>query len=208
MYRGMRINSVLLRRIGAGIFFLLRCCVTVFLSRLSARFYFDLVLKKHVFTRFCTCRVLSYGSTFYDLVARCADFVRSNIKVIYQQKPHHGVEYNARIIDLTMSSRVHKMTNFLDGQGDGGLEQQERKSLLQKRLELFLCIFNGDWNDTVNICHYCNIGCACGGLPQRQIADLAASLYVEVILAGRPTVPALSRWLKCSKTAKWFLSYA
>lgn len=158
------------------------------------------------FPRFCICRVLGYGSTFYDLVMRCADYVRANIRIVYGRRVSSTwLDYAKTIMQISMPARSRKMTDFLDGQGSGTLNENERGALLQRRLNLFLSIFNGNWKDPNNICHYCGVGCPCGGLKSKDLAELAAGLYVEVLLASRPTVPALSRWMKCAKTSKWFL---
>lgn len=137
---------------------------------------------------------------------RCADYVRANIRVVYGRRSSHTCsDYAKTIMQISMPARSRKMTDFLDGQGSGALNGDERGALLQRRLNLFLSIFNGNWKDPTNICHYCGVGCPCGGLKSKDLAELAAGLYVEVLLASRPTVPALSRWMKCAKTSKWFL---
>lgn len=152
-------------------------------------------------TRFCTCRVLSYGSTFYDLVVHCSTYIRSKMKVAYQEPPDGT--YARAIMDMSMESRIQKLKDLLDAEGTLG--DQERSSLLARRFELFLCIFNGDWKDFERPWHYCNMNCPCGGRRHSELIELAVTLYIEVILGSRPTVPALSRWLKCSKTSRWFL---
>lgn len=86
-------------------------------------------------------------------------------------------------------------------------EVSSKMSALEQKIDRFLVIFNGCWRDSSpnGLVHHCHVGCACGGMRQDELALVASELYIEVMLCGRPSVPALSRWLKCAKTAKWFL---
>ena len=156
--------------------------------------------------RFCACNVLGFGSTFFDLVVHCSSYIRSYMQVVYGKPNPQNLQFAKTIMDLTLPVRLKK----LQFQYDDDLEGSKKQSILEKRTQLFLEIFNGDWKDSSpsGLKHVCRIGCSCGGLDRSKLADLAANLFVEIVLASRPTVPALSRWLKCSKSAKWFLNGA
>ena len=84
----------------------------------------------------------------------------------------------------------------------------ELTSTKAARLDLFLEIFNSNWKHTgiQDLKHHCRVGCPCKCVSRTELADLASSLYVELILFGRPPIPALNRWLRCRETAKWYLT--
>lgn len=156
---------------------------------------------------FCLSNVLSYGSTFYDLVLNSCSIIRSRLRIVHAKPCPENMRFARKIMDITLPVRLKKLHSLYEHQGEGMVDS--RKSVLQKRTEMFLTVFNGNWKDTsVNgLVHCCQLGCKCGGLDATSLGNLAADLFAEVVLSSRPTVPALSRWLKCSKSSKWFLSY-
>ena len=129
--------------------------------------------------------------------------------MVYGEPLDSDKEFARQIMNLTMPARLQKMKRAqYDREGDGvELQEAARSSALEQKIELFLCVFNGSWRKSKpsDLVHYCHLNCRCGGRRGIELGNLAAELYIEVILAGRPSVPALSRWLKCAKTAKWFL---
>ena len=81
-------------------------------------------------------------------------------------------------------------------------EEQSKERM--DRIKLFLNIFNSDWK-TETLVHHCSAYCPCGGRGRPAVAQLAATLFVEIVYFSRPPIPALNRWLKCSATSRWFL---
>lgn len=155
--------------------------------------------------RFCTCNVLGFGSTFFDLVLQCTSYIEKNMQVVYRRPDDVHLRFAKRIMDLTLPVRLRKLQDMYDSTESP--QWKTRISVLEQRTKLFLTVFNSDWTNSSasSLQHCCYLGCPCGGLDRRKLAQLAASLFCEIILASRPTVPALSRWLKCSKSTKWFL---
>lgn len=43
-----------------------------------------------------------------------------------------------------------------------------------------------------------------GGASKKELRIMAKLLFCQVVLGSKPQVPALSRWMKCRATAKWF----
>lgn len=84
----------------------------------------------------------------------------------------------------------------VDGDADSSVHKKEL-------VDYLLLMFNGDWRSS-RIAHYCQLGCRCGCRTKEEVVAKAKAALLGVIFATRPSVPALSRWLKCSKTAKWF----
>ena len=124
------------------------------------------------------------------------------MRVVHKRPETADLEFSQKIMDLTMPVRLQKLRDFYSQSDLSGVEGKQR--LLEQRTELFLNVFNSNWKRD-SLIHCCYMGCPCGGLPGPELASLASELFVEIILSSRPTVPALSRWLKCSKAAKWFL---
>lgn len=138
--------------------------------------------------RFCMANVISYGQTFLDLVMHSAAYIRQHLHVEYGDvNPSHAA-YSARLVKLALKSRLRADTGAL-----------------WKKAEQFLTIFNGDWRDwsTKGLLHVCSMHCRCG-YTGGGLAEQAASIYVELVLSSKPPIPALSRWLRCGETAKWF----
>ena len=156
--------------------------------------------------RFCTCNVLGFGSTFYDLVLQCSGYIRRNMRVTHCLPDLNDLKFAKRVMDLTLPVRLRKLQDMYDSEN---LQWKVRVSTLQQRTELFLAVFNSNWKRTseADLVHCCFMGCPCGCKSRAEVADLAANLFTEIILASRPVVPALSRWLKCSKSTKWFLQF-
>ena len=198
VWRGMNINPLWLDWLNSIFLFVARGGSSLFRSQLE-RVGVPTV-------RFCTCRVLGYGSTFYDLVVHCAEYIRKNMKVVYTPSNPEHIKYAKKILDMTMSVRIAKLKYCLDESGN--MTNTKKMSLLQQKVDMFLAILNSNWKSPSSLWHHCTMGCPCGGLPQHQLAEQAANLFVEVVLASKPGVPALSRWLKCSRTARWFLILA
>ena len=48
------------------------------------------------------------------------------------------------------------------------------------------------------------MGCFCNGASRADLGIMAKLLFCQVVLGRKPQVPALSRWLKCRITARWF----
>ncbi len=148
--------------------------------------------------------MLGFGSTFYDVILQCHAYVRSSMRVVYSHPRDCDLAYAKAIMDLTLSVRLRKLQDYYQDQG----AMLEKSSILEKKTKLFLAIFNGNWKDTSRngLLHHCFMGCPCGGLTPAALIQVAADLFVEIVLASKPSVPAVSRWLKCSKSAKWFLT--
>lgn len=83
--------------------------------------------------------------------------------------------------------------------------ETEQSKKRQERVKQFLDIFNGDWRKP-HIKHHCSVYCRCGGQPLEKVAEMASSLFLEIILSGKPKIPALNRWLRCAETSTWFMS--
>lgn len=95
-----------------------------------------------------------------------------------------------------------------DADGDR-LEEEDAEDIKRRHenLEAFKVIFNGDWRNwqVEGLRHYCFLGCQCGCRTELQLKTKAVTLYCSVVMGSRPRVPSLSRWLRCSMTAQWFL---
>ena len=137
--------------------------------------------------------VVAYGQTFLDLVLHTAAYIRRHMTVCYEPANMKHRRFAESVIKLALGKRLQ------------GTQEWRRK--LDKRVEAFLTIFNGDWKDWTSggLKHHCSVRCSCGGLKGPCLGEYAASLYIELVLSSRPPIPALSRWLKCSETAKWFV---
>ena len=118
--------------------------------------------------------------------------------------PCSDLAYAQAIMDLTLSVRLRKLRDYYEDD----VSMREKCSTLERKTNLFLAIFNGNWKDTSQkgLVHHCFMGCPCGGLTPAALRQVGADLFVEIVLASKPSVPAVSRWLKCSKSAKWFLT--
>ena len=149
-------------------------------------------------SRFCLSNVIAYGQTFLDLVLHCANYIRANMKISYEAPEPSWQQFGRRIIHISLAKRL---------QGPHDKDNDKRRKL-RALIQRFLNIFNGDWKqwDPSDLCHHCHVRCACGGLRRAELADMAATTFIELVLFSRPPIPALSRWLKCSETAKWYLS--
>lgn len=110
-------------------------------------------------------------------------------------------KYAHQVVDVCICSSDSTET-FLDSE-----ELKDRNV----KLSQFLAIFNGNWRDWTNggFKHYCKMGCFCGGSSRQEVAVMAKLLFCQIVLGGKPVVPALNRWQKCRTTARWFfLAYA
>ena len=67
-------------------------------------------------------------------------------------------------------------------------------------------MFSSNWRNWTadGLVHHCYLGCGCENLNDTKVRAWAAIL--DVIFAARPIIPALSRWTKCCKTARFFVS--
>lgn len=144
--------------------------------------------------RFCCANVISFGQTFCELILQATSLIKQKMQVVYVKPDPSWSFFSQRIAELSLKElRKPKDSD------DSGSEER------RKRIQLFLDIFNSDWKSPT-LRHHCSVYCPCGGLPQAELAELAASLFVEVVFFSRPPIPALNRWLKCSATARWFAS--
>ena len=142
--------------------------------------------------RFCCANVVSFGQTFCELILQATGLIKQKMQVVYVKPDPSWSFFSQRIAALSLKE-------LREPPKDSGSDER------RKRIQLFLDIFNSDWKSPV-LCHHCSVYCPCGGLPQPELAALAASLFVEVVFFSRPPIPALNRWLKCSATARWFAS--
>ena len=149
--------------------------------------------------RFCLSNVISYGQTFLDLVLHCAGYIRTNMKVSYNPPHADWRKFASRVVQISLSKRLQKDS-----------DQSNTRQKLDKLIRKFLTLFNGNWKDwsPQGLQHHCHVQCECGGLRPHDVAEAAATTFVELVMFSRPPIPALSRWLKCSETAKWYLSLA
>ena len=143
--------------------------------------------------RFCLSNVITYRQTFLDLVNHATIYIKRNIRRVCSPPPTSAVSFARAILDLALAKRLNK--------------EDGNSTALAIRVQWFLTLFNGDWKDhsKEGLVHHCSVRCPCGCLDISQLAEAASQAYVEIVLASRPPVPALSRWLKCSDTGKWFI---
>ena len=81
--------------------------------------------------------------------------------------------------------------------------QSGRETKLAHMVKWLLVIYNGDWRSPTPI-HHCKLGCECKCESPAQLRLKAMTVFVAFVMGSRPAVPALSRWLKCVKTARWY----
>lgn len=145
--------------------------------------------------RFCMSNVIAYGQTFLDLVLHVGAYIRQNIRISYDPPNAKRHRFAQSVVHLALAKQFAK-------------PDSEWKRKFLRKINLFLLLFNGNWKnwDRAGLVHHCSITCPCGGLRRQALADKAAECYVEIVLCSRPPIPALSRWLKCSETAKWYLN--
>lgn len=132
--------------------------------------------------RFCCTNVCHFGQTFLDLSVHAAAHIRANMVIDYEAPDPRNAAFARCITNIALPKQTD-------------------------RVELFLAIFNSDWSRRT-LKHHCSLTCKCGGLSPPALAQLAATLWTEIIMCKRPPVPALSRWLRCADTARWFVSLA
>lgn len=142
---------------------------------------------------FCLSNVITFGQTFMDLMLSAIAVIKSRLVIVYDPPDPSARKFATEIMNMSLM------------QWDNTHEPGDLKKRRRDRIALFLNVFNSDWRNNREIKHHCSVFCACGGASRSNLADLAASLFVEVILFGRPPIPALSRWTKCWKTAMWYL---
>ena len=132
-----------------------------------------------------------------DLMLQAVAFIRTNMVVVFDAPDPAARKFSHEIMRMTLLQR----DDSDEDDKTGTLKQKK-----QDRIALFLNVFNANWKNTKVIKHHCSVFCPCGGLSRDKLADLAASLFVEIVLFGKPPIPALSRWMKCWKTAMWFMN--
>lgn len=144
--------------------------------------------------RFCLSNVISYGQTFLDIVGHTAAYIKKNLRRCYTPPSQKHASFARTILDMALKKRRKGV--------DGKLNKT-----LDRQIERFLAIFNGNWSDHTpeGLVHHCSVICSCGCSNVDQLIEAATSSFAEIVLASRPPIPALSRWLKCSDTAKWFV---
>ena len=149
--------------------------------------------------RFCCSNVLAYGQTFLDLVLHTSTYIKTHMQVVYSTPDSSWKRHASSIMQRTHLDKSNQAEAATDS---------ELTSTKAARLDLFLEIFNSNWKHTgtQDLKHHCRVGCPCKCVSRTELADLASSLYVELILFGRPPIPALNRWLRCRETAKWYLT--
>ena len=138
--------------------------------------------------RFCLSNVLSFGTTFFDLVLQCTQIIETGIQVSYEPTSPADLAFSKAMLKIAFSGRRK--------------QDLDDDASMNKQTKLFLQIFNGNWKSR-SIVHHCSFQCPCKGT--RDLGKLAGELFAAVALGARPVVPALSRWLKCASTAKWYL---
>ena len=146
--------------------------------------------------RFCMSNVVAYGQTFLDLVLHIAAYIKRYMTVSYEPASMTHRRFAESVVKLALGKRLR-----------GGDDKSEWRRKLDERIQTFLNIFNGDWKvwSPGGLKHHCSIRCSCGGMKGPELGSYAASLFTELVLCSRPPIPALSRWLKCSETAKWYV---
>lgn len=132
-----------------------------------------------------------------DLMLQAIALIRSRMVVVHSPPDPQAQHFSSELMRMSL-------LKIDDSDVDDTTGTLKRKQ--QERIALFLNIFNSDWRNTEEIKHHCSVFCPCGGLQPAKLAELAASLFVELILAAKPPIPALSRWNKCWHTAKWFMN--
>lgn len=147
--------------------------------------------------RFCLANVVSFGQNFFELILHSAAFIKSNLEIIYGEEPKKSWAVYAHTVLRKTVKQMRDPKYLEELPADVAAARQEQ-------LRMFLCLFNGDWRSPVPR-HYCSMSCPCGGLPKGELLELAASTYCQVVLCSRPPIPALSRWLKCAATARWYM---
>lgn len=150
--------------------------------------------------RYCISNVISFGSTFLELVLSAAAYIESNIEIVYTEVEPKWKAYSKAIIDLAEPDTNGEPDS--EEEMSSGTKRRKQRLL---RTEMFLSIFNGNWKQK-RIYHHCSLVCKCGGLGRRELAKKAATVFIEMVLCGRPPIPALNRWLRCESTCKWFLN--
>lgn len=138
--------------------------------------------------------VIAYGQTFLDLVLHTGAYIKQNIQISYDPPNPEHHRFAKSVVRLALTKKLAKLDN-------------EWKAKLLRKIDRFLLIFNGNWKNwsKSGLIHHCSVRCPCGGLNKQILGDMAATSYVEMILCSRPPIPALSRWLKCAETSKWYL---
>ena len=102
-----------------------------------------------------------------------------------------NVDYATSVVELALP--YLKTLDDLEG----------KPGITAKRLQWLKLIFNGDWRSE-RVVHHCHLGCPCGSRNGYEVKLKATAIYTSFILGTRPPVPALSKWLKCGQTARWF----
>lgn len=74
---------------------------------------------------------------------------------------------------------------------------------LQERAAALLLMANGDWRGPLT--HWCSLACPCKGNPH-MVKTLLWLAITDVLFSRIPTVPALSRWTKCSAASRFYVS--
>ena len=140
-------------------------------------------------TRFCVSNVISYGHTFLDIILQVTYVIRATMVISHSPPDPRNRTY-----------AEHVLRHAGVGNSTGGKDRTQKG----ERLTLFLTVFNGDWTSKMPT-HHCSVFCHCGGMPREQLVELAADLFVEIVLNCKPSVPALNRWLRCAETARWYV---
>lgn len=153
----------------------------------------------HINELFCSAKVLHAGNTFFDLITHVANEILENMEVVYGQNPQSSADQQYAESVLALAYPVWILNDDLD---DDDLEKHRRRRILKEKLGWLKLIFNGDWRGPLR--HYCRLGCPCACGSAQAVRQKAVIVFLDVVLGARPSVPALSRWCKCSKTATWF----
>lgn len=135
-----------------------------------------------------------------------AAYIKANLQIDYTDPDPAWRKYAETIIAWTHLDRSRRRDV---PEGDFAQEANASARKHQEQLDLFLCIFNSNWKRTGpgSIKHHCRLGCPCGCLSRDKLAELASSLFCQLILFGKPPIPALNRWLRCRETSKWYLNH-
>ncbi len=149
----------------------------------------------HVNELFCSAKVLHSGNTFFDLITHVANEILENMEVVYGHNPQSPS-------DQQYAESVLALAYPLWNDDADDVDGNRRRSILEEKLGWLKLIFNGDWRGPLK--HYCRLGCPCGCSSAHAVRQKAVIVFLNVVLGARPTVPALSRWCKCAKTATWF----
>ena len=140
--------------------------------------------------------VVAYGQTFLDLVLHTASYIKMNMRASYEPPDPRHQQFAKAVMNLSLAKRLR-----------GGDKDSKARIKLLNLMDRFLLMFNGDWKDWTpqGLVHHCSVTCKCRDIGTSDLGECAAALFVELALCSRPPVPALSRWLKCAETAKWYL---